>query len=386
MRTVALTILLMSAACSKGAPAPAAGTPAPAPTAADPGATPPEAGQTLDMPASTTPATDCAGASLEMDRNVVVAKIDGQPVRASDLGEDAVAAEEKALATYCREVQRIRTAAVDRAVDEKVLGTAAAKEQKEIGAFLRDYMETAVKDPSDEEIAKFYEENKAEGAPELDQVKDQVVRVMKDDKAKEVYGELLEKLRTEAKVELTLPDVRPPAQEIPIPEHTPTFGPEDAKVTIVEFSDFECPYCARAVPAIDEIKEKYGDKVRVAFRHFPLSFHKQARPAAEYAQCASEQDKFWEMHDAIFENQGQLAGETALADAAKKAGLDEEALSACLSSGRAGQAIDMDLGTGQKVGVEGTPSFFINGRPYDGAISGPAFAAAIEQELAALKG
>src|SRR5690606_17204431 len=130
------------------------------------------------------------------------------------------------------------------------------------------------------------------------------------------------------------------------------FGPEDAKVTIVEFSDFECPYCARAVPAISEIKAKYGDKVRVAFRHFPLSFHKQARPAAEYAQCAAEQDKFWEMHDAIFETQAQLGSETALADAAKKAGLDTNALTACLASDRPRQAVDEDLGTGQKVGVE----------------------------------
>lgn len=387
MRTFLFSsILALAAACSADPAPPAPGTPAP-PVAGDPAAAAATPGESpIDIPAPTAPAaTDCAGASLAMDRNVVVAKIGGKPVRASDLGDDATAAEEKALATYCREVQRIRTSAVERAIDEQVLTAAAAKENKEMGAYLRDYMESSVPTPSDAEVEAFYNENKAEGAPELALVKDQVVRVIKDEKAKEAYGTLLEKLRADANVEMSLPDVRPPATEIPIPEHTPTFGPDDAKVTIVAFSDFECPYCARAVPAIDEVREKYGDEVRVAFRHFPLSFHQNARPAAEYAQCAAEQDKFWEMHDAIFANQAQL-GPEGLKAAAEKAGLDSNSLQACLASDRPGAAIESDLGTGQKVGVQGTPSFYINGRPYDGAISGPAFSAAIEQELSALKG
>jgi protein-disulfide isomerase len=299
-----------------------------------------------------------------------------------ELGEDAQKAEREALFTYCRDTQRVRQAAVDRAVDDAVLSEAATAKNTDIEGYLRTEVMEKVPDPSDKEIAAYYDANKSDDAPPLDQVMARVVQVMKDERAKEAYGAHLEKLRKKASVQVALPDVRPPAQPIEIPEHTATFGPADAAVTIVEFSDFECPYCSRAVPAVDELKKRYGDKVRFAFRHFPLSFHPRARPAAKVAHCAGAQDKFWPVHDGIFATQRDLS-DAALRGVAAKAGVDPGKLDACLNAPETDAAIEADIEAARAAGVEGTPSFYVNGRPYDGPISGEGFARAIEQELAA---
>lgn len=137
-------------------------------------------------------------------------------------------------------------------------------------------------------------------------------------------------------------------------------GPDDAKVTIVEFSDFECPYCANAVPVIKEILARYPSQVRFVYRHFPLQdIHSSAFQAAEAAECAAEQGKFWEMHDKLFANQTVFGMEN-LRQYAAEISLDLAQFSACRESGRARAAIEQDLADGQRYGVNGTPTFFVN--------------------------
>jgi protein-disulfide isomerase len=140
----------------------------------------------------------------------------------------------------------------------------------------------------------------------------------------------------------------------------PAFGPADAKVTIVEFSDFQCPFCSRAAEATTKIKEKYGDKVRFVFRQFPLSFHDKAQVAAEASLAANEQGKFWQYHDKLFANQNALEREK-LEAYAKELGLDLAKFKKALDDKTHEATVKADLKLGEEVAVDGTPTMFLNG-------------------------
>lgn len=144
-------------------------------------------------------------------------------------------------------------------------------------------------------------------------------------------------------------------------DDAPSFGPKDAKVTVIEFSDFECPYCSKAAKVTEQLRKEYGDKIRFVFRQFPLSFHKNAKPAAEASLAAHAQGKFWEYHDVLFENARQLDKES-LAAHAKKTGLDAAKITAALDSNTYSEAVERDLKLGNDVAVSGTPTMFVNGK------------------------
>jgi len=139
-----------------------------------------------------------------------------------------------------------------------------------------------------------------------------------------------------------------------------TFGPATAAVQIVEFSDFQCPYCSRAAEAVHKIKEKYGDRVHFTFRQFPLPMHQNARGAAEAALAANAQGKFWEFHDLLFKNQ-QTLDEAGLEAEAKQAGLNLPQFKKSLSAHEFAPKVDADVKLGEQVQVQGTPTMFING-------------------------
>ena len=171
-------------------------------------------------------------------------------------------------------------------------------------------------------------------------------------------------------------------------DNDPALGEADAPVVIVEFSDFQCPYCARfAQQTFPQIKREYIDtgKVRFVFRDFPLSFHRNAALAAEAAQCAYEQDTFWEMHDRIFTGQGEWSGSTEAREIfvryAEELGLDRARFQECLDSGRYREEVQGDFRDGTSYGVRGTPTFFINGRKLVGAQPFNSFQQMIEDEL-----
>ena len=160
------------------------------------------------------------------------------------------------------------------------------------------------------------------------------------------------------------------------------FGPVDAKVTIVEFSDFECPYCSRAASAAKQIKEKYGSKVRFVFRQFPLSFHPNAHVAAQASLEANAQGKFWELHDKMFENQKAL-DRASLEASAKAVGVDVAKLKKALDEKTHAAQVDAEMKLGEEVAVDGTPTMFLNGK----RVSNPTDFDAISKEIeAALAG
>jgi protein-disulfide isomerase len=160
----------------------------------------------------------------------------------------------------------------------------------------------------------------------------------------------------------------------------PAYGPADAKVTIVEFSDFQCPYCTQAAAAFTELKAKYGDRVRFVFHQYPLPMHQQAHVAAQAALAAHAQGKFWEFHDKLFANQRALSRED-LEKYAEELGLDMKAFKAALDDETYKETVDAEIALGQEVFVEGTPTMFINGVRVANATDAAAIGAELEKAL-----
>lgn len=165
-----------------------------------------------------------------------------------------------------------------------------------------------------------------------------------------------------------------------------TKGPDDAKVTIIEYSDFQCPFCARFYSnAYKQILATYPDDVKIIFKDFPLSFHAQATPAAEAAECAGAQGKFWEYHDKLFENQGDWSsvGRASFDKYAEELGLNMETWANCVNNREFKANVEADFREGQQKGVRGTPAFFINDKLVTGAQPFATFQAEIDAALAA---
>ena len=177
-------------------------------------------------------------------------------------------------------------------------------------------------------------------------------------------GKTLEDLKAKHHVQVALE--APELPRVEVEAKGPSRGPANAPVTIVEFSDFQCPYCGREVPVIDRILKEYDGKVRLVFRHYPLDFHTFAGKAAEAGACAQDQGKFWELHDKMFSNQGKLAVDD-LKGYAKSVGMDASKFDKCLDSGEKKALVEEDMKAGSAAGVNGTPAFFINGVFINGA-------------------
>lgn len=172
--------------------------------------------------------------------------------------------------------------------------------------------------------------------------------------------------------------------KVPVTGAQPSKGPKDALVTIVEFSEFQCPFCARVLPTMKQIQDEYGDKVRIVWRNNPLAFHQNAKPAAALAMEAYAQggdDKFWEVHDVLFANQKAL-GRPQLEEYAQQAGLDMDKVKKALDEGTHAKSIDEDQAVANQLGARGTPYFFINGRQLRGAMPFSAFKTVIDEEIA----
>ena len=200
---------------------------------------------------------------------------------------------------------------------------------------------------------------------------------------------LNESLKTVAKAPAPAAPARPSAPGRPDPQKvydievgdSPIRGSKDAKITIVEWADFQCPFCVRVNPTLEQIAKEYGDKVRVAFKHLPLSMHNKARAAHQASEAAHRQGKFWEMHDRIFASPKDLSPETYLRYA-REIGLDIDKYNSDFSSSSVRKVVDADLAMARKLGVSGTPSFFVNGRFLSGAQPYGSFARLIDEELA----
>ncbi|WNZ65213.1 thioredoxin domain-containing protein [Myxococcus sp. MxC21-1] len=198
--------------------------------------------------------------------------------------------------------------------------------------------------------------------------------------ASQVYAKIIEKGSERAAPKAQPQQPAAKVQKVEIPSDSPSFGPATAKVTIVEWSDFECPFCSRVGPTLAKIKENYAKDVRVVFRHQPLPFHPNAKLAAEASHAAHEQGKFWEYHDKLFANQKAM-DRASLEKYAQELGLNLAKFKAALDSGKFKAKVEADMAAGNALGANGTPTFFINGREFVGAQPFEAFKRVIDEEI-----
>lgn len=164
---------------------------------------------------------------------------------------------------------------------------------------------------------------------------------------------------------------------VPVSEKDHVQGPASAAVTLVEYGDFECPTCGAAYPIVKHVQKHFGERVRFVYRHFPLEQHAMAEPAAEAAEFAGDHTKFWAMHDALYENQDDLSPEL-FTELAGDLGLNAKGLDKALADETYAERVDEDLQSGEESGVQGTPTFYINGQQHKGSFDAHTLIAAIE--------
>jgi protein-disulfide isomerase len=246
--------------------------------------------------------------------------------------------------------------------------------------FLERYISKGVS-VSDKEIDAFIQQQNIPAEHINPQVREKIKAYLEMERKKEAVDKWLAEQTKKTPVEVYIKKPRRPSFNIDI-GNAPVTGPKDAPVTIVEFSDFQCPFCAKGAEVLNQIKKKYGRKVRVAFKNFPLPFHNHAEKAAVAGLCAHEQgpDFFWKMHDEMFANQDSLDNE-GLKKLAKKIGLKADGFEKCLSENRYLQQVQADMEEGRRIKVKSTPTFFINGKLINGAQPLEVFSEIIDEEL-----
>jgi protein-disulfide isomerase len=310
--------------------------------------------------------------SMSTDSNKVLAVVNGKDVTEADVRK-ANAEQFKALdREYQNNLHQLIENSLTQAVQDRMLESEAAARKITKDQLLAEIKPAAV---TDAEVDAFYEQNKAQIPRPKDQVAGQIKTYLEQQGQQKARTEYFKTLEAKYKVDYKLEPVR-----VEVAATGPTKGPASAPVTIVEFSDFQCPFCSRLLPTIAEVEKKYGDKVRVVFRQFPLSFHPNAQKAAEASLCAQDQGKFWEMHDAMFGNQNALGVDQLKAKAAEL-GLNADKFNKCIDSGEKAAAIQADQKAGTEAGVGGTPAMFINGRFINGAVPIDQITPVIDDEL-----
>jgi protein-disulfide isomerase len=273
------------------------------------------------------------------------------------------------------EVYEARTRAIDELIAERVLADAAANAGKSPDDYLKAQAD-ALGPVTDAEVKGFFEENRSRlpADASLEALGPRIKAHLEAQRPEKVRASL----REAAKVELLM---KPPRAEVAATG--PSKGPENAPVTVIEFSDYQCPFCKRAEPTIQAVLAKYPTQVRVVYRHLPLDgLHPRARAASIAAVCAENQGKFWEYHEQLFANQTAMSDED-LEKFASAVGLDLAAFKTCRQSPEAAQRVQADADAARAVGITGTPAFLINGILISGARPLEDFAKWIDQELAA---
>lgn len=295
-----------------------------------------------------------------------------------DVGTQFKQAESKAL----QDLYDVRKKAADQVITRRLLAGEAAKSNKQLDDWFQHDFLNSVPEPSDAEVRASFDEHKSQLPPNasFDDFKPRIAQFVKQEKARKVLADLIEQLKVKHGAKVTLPP--PELARVEVAATGPSRGPAQAKVTIVEFSDFECPFCSRAIPTVERVMKDYDGKVRLVFRHFPLEMHPQAEKAAEAGACAADQNKFWEMHDRMFKDQSKL-NVPDLKKTARDLGMDSARFDKCLDQGEKRALIDADLKAGSEAGVNGTPAFFINGFFINGAVPYEDFKQALDRELSA---
>ena len=323
-------------------------------------------------------AAGSASSGAGLNPSQVVATYNGGQITAGELEKEA----RPQIQELENKMYQARRQALEQMAMERIVKAEAAKQGLSEQDYIRKRVESSpVTEPTTEQEKQFFDRLRSAGQipPEakFEDLKDRIGQAMIGQQRQAQVQKVVQELRKEANLKLDLPQPR-----VEVAAEGPSRGPKDAPVTIVEFSDFECPYCGAAHDTVEQVMNNYAGKVRLVYRQFPLTnIHPHAAKAAEAALCAADQGKFWEYHDVLFKNQKKL-DPTDLKVYASSTGLDGQKFGSCLESGEKKPTVDADQKAGLQAGVGGTPAFFINGIFMNGAQPIDEFKKVIDAELA----
>jgi protein-disulfide isomerase len=305
------------------------------------------------------------------DQSEVVAEVQGQRFSEADLEQKQAA---KLLAARYQYYLAQRKA-VEELLDNYLLMKEAEKQKVTVDELLQRQIISKLKDPTDDQLRVYYEGLNTEQPYES--VRGQIVDQIKHLRAVKARSAYLKKLREQNKAKVLL---KPPKADVSV-ANAPVRGSAESPVLLIEFADYECPYCKQIEPDIQRLNKEFQGKLKFAFRDFPLPMHRQAQKAAEAAHCAEAQGQFWEFHDSLFAGDVSRLGEADLKSRAGVLKLDQKRFDQCLESGEQAARIRQDLAAGQALGLTGTPSFFVNGRFVSGAVGYDTLHDLVEREL-----
>jgi protein-disulfide isomerase len=268
-------------------------------------------------------------ASAQTASSEKAAEVNGRPILATDL--DAKIG--PSLSKLQEQMYTLRQKQLDAMIDERLLEDEAARRKVTIAALVEAEITSKITPATSEDATKFFEENKEKLKGDLKTLEEQIKKFLTAQRGQTIHQEFIRTLRQSANIQVLL--TAPPVVRSEVATAgAPSRGAADAPVTIVEFSDFQCPFCRRVQPTLDQLRKKYGDKIRIVYRDLPLeNLHPQAKTVAEAARCAHDQGKFWEYHDKVFGANPDGASAT-LSRYGKEIGLDMTAFEECRVAGK----------------------------------------------------
>ncbi len=305
--------------------------------------------------------------------STAAATLEGAPITVASV-DQRIASQ---LLRLRQEQYELRAQALDAMLDQQVVEREARAQKLTPEQLIEQRVNAKIVPATPAEIDTFYIHNRGQMAGRtLEQSSESIAAALKSSRLAASRVEFVRTLRKRYAAHVLLEPPRFAAS----PDDDPSRGSASAPITIVEFSDFQCPFCTRAEDTINEVLAKYGDRVRLVFRDFPLPIHPNAEGAAIAADCAREQGKYWEMNRAMYANQSKLSPAD-LAVTAGSIGLDVERFNACMASPESRAEVAKDMAEGQALGISGTPTFFINGVMIVGARELEVFTRTIDREL-----
>jgi len=263
--------------------------------------------------------------------------------------------------------------ALEELIDNRLLADEARRKAISLDKLLDTEVYKGVKDPTEDQLEVYYEGLDTQES--YQSVREDVLQHLRELRRTKARAAYVEQLRKQAKINILL---MPPSAPVDVAKAY-TRGAENAPVVLVEFADYQCPYCQKVNPQIQQLKKEYGDNLTVIFKDFPLPMHHGSEKAAEASRCAGEQGKFWEYHDVLFYSKQIEIDE--LKEHARVLKLDGDRFDTCLDGGAEAAAVKKDLDEAKSLGLTGTPSFFVNGHFFSGVVDYAALKDIVNQQL-----
>jgi protein-disulfide isomerase len=305
----------------------------------------------------------------------VVANVGGVQLTMSDLENE----ESAKLLTAHYQYYQAEIKALNDLIDKKLIEQKANSEHLTVEQLLDRDINSQVKDPTEDQMKVYYEG--LETDQPYESVRSKILEKIRQLRTDKVRAEYVRKLRAETEVYIALAPPRAGNLENQTAQNTLTLGSDKAPVKLVEFADYECPYCQKVAADVRKLVADYGDKIAFTYKDFPLPMHARAEKAAEASRCANEQSKYWQFHDELYHSKELDVDQ--LKAQARALQLNVDQFDKCLDSGVETAAVQKDKKEGEHLGISGTPSFFVNGHYLSGALDYAALRQIVDQQLAA---